>query len=376
RRPIRYSDCADEPGRDPGRGDRRRGAHPSSAGTGLLPDGPGDPRSGDGSSAGGAGGPAPHRARRGAYRGGRGWPSRDRGRRSRDRGRERAMTTPSQLVPQQPPTWLQRIIDAPHPERAAKSLWASKPVTPVIGTRRDHRDRPHAEVTFVYQEPRTDVDVLIHLNGITDAHREDVRPALLQHVPGSDLWHGTYLLPSDGTWGYRFVAQPEIRHDVGRTREGWLQVHRAGQVDPHNPRRQPHALGTSSSVLVMPQAYQHPCWSDVPQQERPDATWQFTDPDGQPRTVHYSRIGSAPCRVLVCFDGERWADLGLAAALRRAGLDLELILIDSHGAQRRAEDLPRPERAARLLQAALERRAHVGGDPIGPEQVVVAGQSF
>src|SRR5699024_9004227 len=323
-----------------------------------------------------AGGPAPHRARGGAYRGGRGWPSRDRGRRSRDRGRERAMTTPSQLVPQQPPTWLQRIIDAPHPERAAKSLWASKPVTPVIGTRRDHRDRPHAEVTFVYQEPRTDVDVLIHLNGITDAHREDVRPALLQHVPGSDLWHGTYLLPSDGTWGYRFVAQPEIRHDVGRTREGWLQVHRAGQVDPHNPRRQPHALGTSSSVLVMPQAYQHPCWSDVPQQERPDATWQFTDPDGQPRTVHYSRIGSAPCRVLVCFDGERWADLGLAAALRRAGLDLELILIDSHGAQRRAEDLPRPERAARLLQAALERRAHVGGDPIGPEQVVVAGQSF
>src|SRR5699024_12663734 len=100
-----------------------------------------------------AGGPAPHRARGGAYRGGRGWPSRDRGRRSRDRGRERAMTTPSQLVPQQPPTWLQRIIDAPHPERAAKSLWASKPVTPVIGTRRDPRGRPAAEGEIVHQGP-------------------------------------------------------------------------------------------------------------------------------------------------------------------------------------------------------------------------------
>lgn len=286
------------------------------------------------------------------------------------------MTTPTALSPLPPPVWLQTIIGATDPAGAAEQFWAGDPTAPVIGRYHQLGGRTHAEVTFLWREPRTAVDVLVHLNGITDAHRADLTPALLEQVSGTDLWHRTYLLPVDGTWGYRIVARPDLPPDAGHTREGWLAVHRAGEVDPRNPRHQPHALGATSSLLVMPEAFQHPCWGPVPDLEATGQTWQLTEADGQHRTVHYTRIGAAPRRLLVCFDGEQWRALGLQAALRRARIDVELLLIESHSPERRACDLPYPERAAALFAAALEYREQMLGTRVDADRVVVAGQSF
>ncbi|GAA1137460.1 enterochelin esterase domain-containing protein [Ornithinicoccus hortensis] len=287
---------------------------------------------------------------------------------------------PTALVAAEP-RWLTDLADAPDRAAAAGRFWAGRPRIPVIGEGAEIDGRACRQVTFLWRQEQTDREVMVHLNGITDAHREDITPALLQRMPDTDLWHRSLWLPAEGTWGYRIVEAERLPRDAGATREGWLAVHRAGRRDPGNPRWLPHALGAESSVLVLPEAYQHPAWLDAPTQEARWTQWQVSDLDGEPRTVrHRSPGGRAPQggrrpRLLVLFDGEQWAAMGLADALDRAGLDLEVLLIDSGDPGRRAVDLPEPGRAAALVEASLRRRAeHLG--PIDPEHVIIAGQSF
>ena len=274
------------------------------------------------------------------------------------------------------PGWLAQVTDAGDPAAAAEAFWAEVADTPVIGEAAEIAGRPCHLVTFLWRQPDPDREVLVHLNGITDAHREDLAPMLLEHVAGTDLWHRSLWLPSEGTWGYRLVDLPEIAPDAGATRQGWMAIHRAGQRDPGNPRWLPHMLGEESSILVMPQAWQHPAWLDEPTAAEQWTVWEVPGPDGDSRPVrHWAPTGSPASRLLVLFDGEQWAAMGLADAIVRAGVDLELLLIDSVDPASRARDLPDPGRAAVLVEAALERRALEGG-PRDAAEVVLAGQSF
>ncbi|ACQ78404.1 putative esterase [Beutenbergia cavernae DSM 12333] len=279
------------------------------------------------------------------------------------------------------PAWLDALAAAPDRVRAVREFWDSGGETPVVGRTVERDGRAWCEVTFVWRQQSTDrssVEVMVHVNGVTDAHRSDVTPALLERLPGTDLWHRSWWLPADGTWGYRFVEAPSIPRDAGATRDGWLAMHRAGRVDPGNPRRQPPAPGDGSSVLVLPGAYQHPAWSPTPDPVATPDRWDVPDVDGRLRTVRrWAPPGrSSGRRLLVLFDGEQWSALGLLDAVARAGLDVEVLLLDSHGQERRAADLPRPDRAATIVAAALARRAAETGQPIDAARVVVAGQSF
>jgi enterochelin esterase family protein len=291
------------------------------------------------------------------------------------------------LTPIDPPAWLRAVIDDPDPA-AAERMWAGVVHAPVIGPMRSADGREVHEVTFLWRDPRPALDVLVHINGVTDARRDDLAPALLVQVPGTDIWHRTYLLPADGTWGYRFVAEEELPGG-GSSREGWMAVHRAGRVDPLNKRRQPHANGSLSSVLVMPGAYQHPAWEGAgaagpagsesaghaPDGGPETETWILTEADGHERHVHRSVVGSGR-RTLVLLDGEMWQALGVLDALAAAGADVEVLVVESGSMERRGEDMPRPERAAAVVDAVLRRRADEVGEPREAVDVVVAGQSY
>ncbi|MFF2372242.1 enterochelin esterase domain-containing protein [Agromyces sp. NPDC058110] len=241
------------------------------------------------------------------------------------------------------------------------------------------------EVTFVVDLPDGH-EAMVHVNGITDAHREDLAPALFERVPGAAVGVLSYLLPDDLIASYRLAVAPELPRNAGTTREGWLRIHALGRPDPRNPRGLPNPLGDRSSVLVMPGARLHPVWPDSgaarpvsrgaepPPRVRADAV----PVDGGPSLTVLRPSGPTSGRTLVLFDGERWAGLGLRQALgRHPAPPAATVLVPSGSQERRSGLLPHPEPLLRHLEYdVLPALAAVVGAPADPDRTIVAGQSY
>lgn len=259
------------------------------------------------------------------------------------------------------PRWW-RELDA----AAVLAWWAGEVTTPVVGERHRVGGVDLVEVTFVVAEPDDGVECMVHLNGLTDAHREHLDPALLRPVPGTPLRALHLLLPADGTYGYRIVRGSPLDRAAGRTRPGWKAVHEAGRPDPRNPELLPHALGEVSSVWSGPAARLTPGWG-VPD-DLPEMVV------GPSRRV-WARPGDG--RWLVLHDGAHWRRLGVGPALRQAGLGAPgLVLVDAGDAEQRAADLPDPHRAAEVTAEAVRGVEDALGLSVAGGRVVIAGQSF
>jgi enterochelin esterase-like enzyme len=234
------------------------------------------------------------------------------------------------------------------------------------------------EVTFVTDAAPGD-EVMIHLNGITDSHRTDISPAMLERVPGTDRHVISYLLPDDLVVSYRFVAGAHLDRRAGSTREGWLRIHEAGRRDARNARSLRNPLGRESSVLVMPGGRIHPAWdtsAEAVESATAAAFDEFTIPigDGPPLTILRRPRAS---RVLFLFDGDLWAEHGIAGALsRRADAEWSVVLVPSGSLERRSALLPHPDRLFEHLdRAVLPAAAEVLGI-LRPDRVVFAGESY
>ncbi|WP_165310712.1 enterochelin esterase domain-containing protein [Microbacterium protaetiae] len=253
----------------------------------------------------------------------------------------------------------ERLRRGIHPDRISAS-W------PVIGEPIEQDGRMLHPVTFV-AEAVAGHEVMVHLNGVTDAHRENIVPALMEPVAGGR--HAlTYLLPADLRVSYRFAADASLPRDAGRTREGWRRIHELGRTDPRNPDTIPNPLGTMSSVLTMPRAPRHPAWDAAAVDEPPLSTVHLSE---HAATV----VHGDPSRVLMLFDGEWWEQLGIAAALVRVG-GPTTVLVPSGSLARRAQLLPDPER---LLPHLLDEVVPAVAAVIGgwdAARTVVAGQSL
>ncbi|QEO14662.1 DUF3327 domain-containing protein [Agromyces intestinalis] len=238
------------------------------------------------------------------------------------------------------------------------------------------------EVTFVADLPAGH-EGMIHLNGITDGHRHDLGPALLERVPGaagSDAPLGViaYLLPDDLVASYRFASAPHLPRDAGLTHAGWRSIHRLGCPDPRNPRELPNPLGTRSSVLVMPGARVHPAWEARTPREPREVRAEVVPIDGDTSLTVLRPAGAADGRVLLLFDGEHWAGAGVREALaRHLAPPATVVLVPSGDLARRAALLPHPERVIAHLETEVlpAVAALIGGLP-DPSRVVVAGQSY
>ena len=246
--------------------------------------------------------------------------------------------------------------------------WFARAQTlPVTGERRLVDGIAMCEVTFAVREEDPHVEVMVHVNGLTDSHRDDITPAILPAVDGTAVRTLTYLLPADGVFSYRLVRGRPLDREAGRTRDGWFRVHRAGEADPRCPESIPHAHGSRSSVWTGPDARRTPGWGS------PSVLSEITLDDE--RRVWWQR--GAAGRWLVLFDGAIWRELGIAAGLA-SGLREPpgLILIDAIDQQRRAAELPDVVCAASLVEEAVAAVGADSGDAIDADECVIAGQSY
>ncbi len=263
-----------------------------------------------------------------------------------------------------------------HPTDAALAAAAAHG-TPVLGARRDVNGTELVETTFLVEGDGADRVVLIHLNTLTDRHREDLTGALAPRVPGT-RWHTlTYLLAPDAIVGYRIVVRDRIPADIGAERAGWRAVHAAGRPDHCNPRTLTDGFGHTSSLFAGPDAREHPEWAGSAP-PMPEAAWSAVHElgDDERAVTLWQGSGAAPRRLLVLFDGHTWRRLDTAARLARRARAWDLLLIDSPSLLQRARELPDPDRAAELVAGAITRASAASGLRWDPSHVVLAGQSY
>lgn len=283
------------------------------------------------------------------------------------------------------------LVDPPARVALETEFITQYPTNPVLGAAHERGAEQWIETTFIWQLPPGEEaprDVMIHLNSITDAHREDIRPALLRRIATSSLWSITYLLPDTLIASYRIVvAQSDpLPRNSGADRASWLRIHALGKPDPRGQGTLPNPLGSESSVLVMPNAWQHPAWGETAERNFPQrqtstlTTIDVPTFDGELRRLHIYRPNAAtpPARLLLLFDGEVWIELGVQAALDRwKGDPIAAVLVSSVSPQRRSADLPHPERIAEILRdEVLPAAAATLGHNYSAEEIIVAGQSY
>ena len=271
------------------------------------------------------------------------------------------------------------------------------------------------QVTFVTEARDDHERVLLYLNGITDAHRSDIRGALLDEVPGSRLRVIDHLLPDDLVLSYSFVHGSDLASSaptgseldgtalassaladsalagggapdggipdgIGESFEGWFRVLGAGRPDERNPQRLITPFRSPASVLVAPGGRRHPAWESCGEDVAPvvrTAEWERLPlADGfEGRSAGV--LWGAPDRpVLLLLDAEQWEQVGIREAVARVPGTETIVLVPSGTVEERWAVLPHPERAATLVQSALRAVARGLGGPVDPAGVVVAGQSF
>lgn len=191
-------------------------------------------------------------------------------------------------------------------------------------------DEHHRAVTFVWRDRHRDDGrstraVVLLANKVTDPSVWD--QSVLHHLPGTDVWHRTYRMPSDWRATYQLapddgdVAAASTAGPVHGPRSRWAGVASGAVPDPFcrqhlagKPGEQP------SSVVELPDAPKQPWWrrrAGVP-------SGRITErlvPTGRlaaPRRVwtYEPATPSAGADLLVLLDGEDWAGrLDIAATL-------------------------------------------------------------
>ncbi|WP_030609426.1 enterochelin esterase domain-containing protein [Streptomyces sclerotialus] len=109
-------------------------------------------------------------------------------------------------------------------------------------------------VTFLWRGHRATGQVLLLADGITDP--DDLTSSLLDRLPGTDVWHLTYLLRAGCRGSYRLAADISPGgppKDPGRLRQRLRALCRYAAADPLNGRTDGAVRGgAGGSVYVLP----------------------------------------------------------------------------------------------------------------------------
>jgi enterochelin esterase-like enzyme len=239
-------------------------------------------------------------------------------------------------------------------------------------------------VTFLWRDLDGDAEeVLLFANRLTDETR--LADTLLEHKPGTDLWHASFRMDADWRASYAFLVH---RRDH---RAPWLVGDQVairaaldrGLPDPLNPLTCRNRAGIEQSVVEGPAAPPQPYLVERGGIETGTLT-QTEGPGG--RTVWlYDPAGTDPdeeVQLLVVLDGEVWVGAqSLPTTLDNLNADgtgpLRAVFLDSGGREARWSDLSVDGTGAsyvvdELLDWVRARR----GVPAGPGGVAVAGQSL
>ncbi|WP_300681386.1 enterochelin esterase domain-containing protein [Nocardioides sp.] len=239
-------------------------------------------------------------------------------------------------------------------------------------------------VTFVWRDTDGDAEqVLLFANRLTD--ETSLAQTLLDHVPGTDLWHASFTMGADWRASYSFLVHrrgepaPWVVGDQVAIRAALDR----GRPDPLNPLTCRNRAGVEQSVVEGPAAPAQP-WLI----ERGGIARGTLDRGEGPggRTLWlYDPPGTAPdaaLPLLVVLDGEVWVGpQSLPTTLDNLIADglapVRAVLVDSGGREARWADLSVDGTGASYVVDELLDwvRARRGVVP-GPTGVAVAGQSL
>ena len=137
------------------------------------------------------------------------------------------------------PAWWRELRERPDPV-AARRTWGAY-AGPITGGARTVDGVDLVEVTFLARAA-PGRSIMLHLNTLTDRHRADMRPALMERAGGTRLLGLTVLLAADGVLGYRLADVTGLPRDVGDP-VGLEGRPRAGAARPRQSRAHAHAPG-------------------------------------------------------------------------------------------------------------------------------------
>lgn len=259
------------------------------------------------------------------------------------------------------------------------TFWAEVDRLPLV----EENDDGTMMVTFCWRDPDA-VAVLLFANRLTDeTHLADT---LLERVPGTDLWHASYLMSTRWRASYAFLVQ--------RTGEAapWILADQVsiratldrGRPDPRNPVTCRNRAGIVQSVAEGPDAPRQPWLAQRP--EVPKGTVVATAGPQDREVWTYDPPGVAPdaaLPLLMVLDGEVWVDT------HSLPTTLDNLVADGEVGPVRAVLLASGGRDARWRQMSGEggEDAYVadhlvpwmrarGGVLPGAEAVTVVGQSL
>ena len=111
------------------------------------------------------------------------------------------------------PAWWRELRERPDPV-AARRAWGAY-AGPITGGARTVDGVDLVEVTFLARAA-PGRSIMLHLNTLTDRHRADMRPALMERAGGTRLLGLTVLLAADGVLGYRLADVTGLPARPGR----------------------------------------------------------------------------------------------------------------------------------------------------------------
>lgn len=239
-------------------------------------------------------------------------------------------------------------------------------------------------VTFAWQDLDGDAEaVLLFADRLTD--ETSVPETLLEHVPGTDLWHASFQMAADWRASYSFLVQRRD-HPAPWLSEDPVGIRAAldrGHLDPRNPATCRNRAGVLQSVVRGPAAPEQPWLEEradvergrVLSDEAPGAhtVWIYDPPGVDPATA---------LPLLVVLDGEVWVgSQSLPTTLDNLLADgigpVRAVFLDSGGREARRADLSADGSGASYVADELLSwvRLQRGVLP-GPEAVTVLGQGL
>lgn len=163
-------------------------------------------------------------------------------------------------------------------------------------------------VTFLWEDALAE-QVLLWANRLTD--ETDLAATLLERVPGSDLWHGTFEMGSDWRVSYAFLTQEPGRTPPWYAPSGQVALRAAldrGQPDPRGRDVSSNRAGFIQSVVSLPDAPPQPWLQLRPGVPRGRLT-HHVGPGGRDTWI-YDPPGvsdDTPAPVVIVFDGDVWS---------------------------------------------------------------------
>ncbi|OON79641.1 enterochelin esterase [Streptomyces tsukubensis] len=257
----------------------------------------------------------------------------------------------------------------------------------------------HAAVTYLWRGAPGTRAVQVMPNKLADPRSPEA--GLMEHLPGTDVWHWTVRLRDDWRGTYDLCVDDGSGPESGDP-DYWRWLRGRRQSDPFNPRTLPRRWGgTPIPYTRLPAAPSAADWE--PRDDIPHGTvsehrvpsdhlgadrrvWLYrppADPEAETGTAAGAGPEAEELPLLVLLDGEHWQPgLGVADLLDNLMADgrlprLAAVLPESVDASTRWAELTcRPEYVGFLTRELLPWAEGVLPITVDPARTVIAGQSL